>query len=346
MYFSQEPKTRREDFFDMENALESFQRYVKMSKLVLVTGLRRYGKTSLILTGLNEMNERYIFLDCRLLPSGMISMGDLLNLISNELRRKRSTFRKALERIEEIRLLGAGVKVRRSYETLLEIFESLEGAVLVLDEAQELRRSRHRFDRLLAYAYDHLDMRIVVSGSQVGMLHRFLRIEDPEAPLFGRPYTEVKVPRLPRELSMKFLREGFAQYSMHPREDVLEEVVDSFDGVIGWLSYFGYLAVMEKRVDRGTVSKVLERATRLALSEFRHAVRGERYEEVMRIASILERARWSDIKRGIQARLGKIPDKSLAKLLENLLNMGFLLKVEGYYEISDPVLKEAFRRLK
>ena len=345
MYFTQEPKTRREDFFNMDEALHDFQRFVRSSKLTLVTGLRRYGKTSLILTGLNEMGERYLFLDCRLLPSGMISVKDFLNLVLSSLRRH-SRWKRVLNRVEEVSVAGIRLKAREAYETVLDLLESLEGGVLVLDEAQELRRSRHRFDRLLAYVYDHLNLRVVVSGSQVGVLYKFLRLEDPEAPLYGRPYAEVRVPRLSRQQSLDFLREGFAQHSMKVDERILELAVAKFDGVIGWLSFFGFRAVIRGVVNEETVNEVLEVASRMALSEFKHSVRGKRYEEAMRLISLLGRARWSEVKRGLESKLGRIPDKSLAKLLRNLVDMGFLSKLDGEYEIPDPILRHAFRNIR
>jgi len=50
-YFDPEPKKCREDFFNAEKEVEEFKRGLNVSKLVVVSGLRRYGKTSLILTG-------------------------------------------------------------------------------------------------------------------------------------------------------------------------------------------------------------------------------------------------------------------------------------------------------
>ena len=56
-YFSPEPKKRREDFFDMEREWNSLDRALDKGKLAIVTGLRRYGKTSLILTYINERRD-------------------------------------------------------------------------------------------------------------------------------------------------------------------------------------------------------------------------------------------------------------------------------------------------
>lgn len=80
-YFKIELKRRKEEFFNMENELNQFIRSLKDNKLIVVSGLRRYGKTSLILTGLNEAKADYIFIDCRLLPSGMISLRDFFSLL-------------------------------------------------------------------------------------------------------------------------------------------------------------------------------------------------------------------------------------------------------------------------
>jgi len=44
IYFDPEPKTRREDLFNMENELKELSDGLKRGKLVVVTGLRRYGK--------------------------------------------------------------------------------------------------------------------------------------------------------------------------------------------------------------------------------------------------------------------------------------------------------------
>jgi len=97
-----------------------------------------------------------------------------------------------LSRIEGISISETGIRFKeRDINSLISVLHALEGKVLVTDEAQELRRSRHRFDSMIAYAYDHLDLKIL-SGSQVGLLYGFLRVDDPEVPLYGRPFKEVR----------------------------------------------------------------------------------------------------------------------------------------------------------
>jgi AAA+ ATPase superfamily predicted ATPase len=345
MHFDPEPKTKREDLFDMEAELRELSDDLKWGKLVIVTGLRRYGKTSLILTYLNEEKLDNIFLDCRLLPPGMISMGSFLELLEAELTRK-SWARRILSRVEGISISEIGIRFKeRDLNSLVSVLHALEGKILVIDEAQELRRSRHRFDSIIAYAYDHLDLKIILSGSQVGLLYRFLRVDDPEAPLYGRPFKEVRMRKLSDEEAMDFLRKGFEQAGMKVSDDILEEARRRFDGIIGWLTYFGFSMIS----NRESVEIIERRASKLAISELEHALRiyglaEARYREALKVIATLERARWTQIKRGIEARIGKIPSNTLSSILSNLVDSGFLEKTEEGYKIADPVLRSGILR--
>ncbi|MCC6029781.1 MAG: ATP-binding protein [Candidatus Korarchaeum sp.] len=345
MYFDPEPKTKREDLFDMEAELRELSDGLKWGKLVIVTGLRRYGKTSLILTYLNEEKLDNIFLDCRLLPPGMISMGSFLELLEAELTRK-SWARRILSRVEGISISEIGIRFKeRDLNSLVSVLHALEGKILVIDEAQELRRSRHRFDSIIAYAYDHLDLKIILSGSQVGLLYRFLRVDDPEAPLYGRPFKEVRMRKLSDEEAIDFLRKGFEQAGMKVSDDIIEEARRRFDGIIGWLTYFGFSMIS----NREPVEIIERRASKLAISELEHALRiyglaEARYREALKVIATLERARWTQIKRGIEARIGKIPSNTLSSILSNLVDSGFLEKTEEGYKIADPVLRSGILR--
>lgn len=52
---------------------------------------------------------------------------------------------------------------------------------------------------------------MVVSGSQVGLLYDFLQVDDPEAPLYGRGRTEIRLTKLSKEAAEDFLERGFRQ---------------------------------------------------------------------------------------------------------------------------------------
>ncbi|MGC9153929.1 MAG: AAA family ATPase [Vulcanisaeta sp.] len=126
-----------------------------------------------------------------------------------------------------------------------------EPVVIAVDEAQELRKVNWlRFDRLFAYVFDNLtNIRLVLSGSQVGLLYSFLGLHDPKAPLFGRAYMEVKMRKLSLDEPMGFLERGFNQLGINCPKDALERAVETFDGIIGWLTYFGYTYAMRGSAD-------------------------------------------------------------------------------------------------
>lgn len=68
--FSTTPKTTRQAFYDREKELTMIKRAVgEGRRLVLVLGVRRTGKTSLIKVALNELRKPYLFLDLRALDS-------------------------------------------------------------------------------------------------------------------------------------------------------------------------------------------------------------------------------------------------------------------------------------
>jgi len=73
----------------------------------------------------------------------------------------------------------------------------------------------------------------------VGVLYRSLRLKDPNSALYGRPYVEVGLKPLSRELAREFLIKGVEQEGIEPPYDLIEEAIEVFNGIIGWLTYFG-----------------------------------------------------------------------------------------------------------
>ena len=360
--FDPRPKSSLRDFFDREGELREFVESVKASPLTLVLGLRRYGKTSLILTGLSMDRIKYIYLDCRALPSGMIGVSDLALLLAqgiNDFVRRCGSLSSVLHRVFEgvegvsISALGLTINVRRLRNTgLVELISRLGDlggkVILVIDEAQELRRiARYRFDSLLAYVYDNLsNVGVVLSGSEVGLLYRLLRVDDPDAPLYGRPYSKVVLRKLSRELSVNFLKSGFREHGLKVPDELINYIVSSVDGVIGWLTYVGFKVVTGGKASKEVVDDALNEAGRLSLRELQHFLSmrylaKERYLSIMRAVAVLGRASWSNIYGYVQAKAGKTPKTTFNTLLKNLLDAGFIEKEDGQYVISDPILRKA-----
>lgn len=360
MYFDPKPKRRREDLYDRERELEEFQVSLEEAPMTVVTGIRRLGKTSLILVGLE--GRPHIFIDFRGVPQSRRAIYRRIESALNEFfRQNRDVWRRvrdALRAVSGVELFGVGVSLswKRGETDLPSLLRSLEdyGVVLVFDEVQHVRGPYGReLAETLAYLYDHSNIKMVLSGSEVGVLYDFIGVMDASAPLYGRYFREVKLSPFTRSQSIDFLYEGFRQVGVRPERSLVEEAVDAFDGVVGWLVYFG-LRYLERRGDRKVVSEILEEAGRLSLSEFTGFLRRHRPAEkrMLEMAKAIARGAktWSQIKEYLERREGRsIPEPTMARLLKALVRSSYVRKtVDGrnvFYEIADPTLKHALSKL-
>ncbi|MEM2926870.1 MAG: hypothetical protein QXO94_05355 [Candidatus Bathyarchaeia archaeon] len=108
---------------------------------------------------------------------------------------------------------------------------------------------------MIAHAYDYVKgIQWIVTGSQVGVLHDFLGVHDPKAPMYGKVLTRISLRRLSPEDSMDFLKLGFSQVHLTVDERVLTAVVEKLDGIIGWLTYVGVVSLRRQRFDENVVT--------------------------------------------------------------------------------------------
>ncbi|WP_243666319.1 ATP-binding protein [Vulcanisaeta sp. JCM 16159] len=90
----------------------------------------------------------------------------------------------------------------------------------------------------LAHAYDFdRNITFILTGSEVSLLYDFIGIEDPDSPLFGKYFHEVRIDRFTHDESIDFLRRGFRELGIEVPMSIIEEIANVFDGVPGWLVY-------------------------------------------------------------------------------------------------------------
>ncbi|MGC9153271.1 MAG: AAA family ATPase, partial [Vulcanisaeta sp.] len=175
MLFDLEPKSRREDLYDFETELRSLISGIVNEKIIVVRGLRRTGKTSLMRVALNETGYPFIYLDPRF--GGRPRQTDVTELIRRGLEgflsRNKSLIdrvKDALSRIRWIKIevspirveFGLGGNRRLSIGDLLDAINDLgaelgKAVVIAIDEAQELGKVTWiNFNMILAYSYDNL----------------------------------------------------------------------------------------------------------------------------------------------------------------------------------------------
>ncbi len=365
MLFDEGVKENIKDFYDRERELELFRKgIVEGRRLILVLGIRRIGKSSLVKVALNTLNTPYVYVDVRsvyreykYIPSYAIStlLEDILKAVIKKYKWKQII--EYLKSIREVSIMGLQVKLNVKLSqlpyTLTRVFSVLndwardsgQRIVLVLDEAQYLRFSKINFRSIIAYIYDNLqNITLVLTGSEVGLLHDFLRIDDPKSELYGRYTYEITLNRLSRSQSIEFLVKGFSEYGVKPPREIIEEAVNMFDGIIGWLVYFGRTCI-DKGLTREAIKETFLKGSALVREELSELYnRSNRYRYVLEaIANGLNT--WSKIKRYLLAReLKPIYDSALHEILLILQKMGLVekkLSPQGdiIYAITDPVVE-------
>jgi len=362
--FDPRPKDRRADLFDRDRELSTLESALRRCEpLTLVLGPRRCGKTSVLQVALNECGAPRILVDCRVFEERVaVRYSDILRVLERGLNELAKPFERVLEflkRVRGVRVLGTGIEFE-SYSqrrvSLAEVFEALdrwgeeEGrcVVVAFDESQELSKLRGAsLLPVVAHVYDYArHVALVFTGSMMGMVYRFLRLDDPSSPLYGRARIEVRLEPFDRSTSLMFLETGFREHGVEPPRDVLEYAVDRLGGVPGWLTLFGYTSIVRGSVDRGVVEEVLEQASSIVIEELRHFLE-PRYQAARRYIAILRAVAqgfntWSRIKRFLEVEEGRpISDSDLYNLLKNLVDASILRKEGSEYRFYDPVLAHA-----
>jgi len=339
MLFDLRPKSSRKDLFNREGELEFLDDAVERGdSLILVLGIRRIGKTSLLKSFLENWTGVYI--DMR----GVLRIADLYERISEGLSFGIRRLKRYLESIRGVRVLGLEVEVKwkgRDSISLLGLLEELnrygERIVVIFDEVQWIRPPiLMEVKSSIAYAYDNLEnISIILSGSEIGLLRNFVGVDNSNSPLYGRYFLELMVERFSKDLSIEFLKKGFNELNVNVDGSVIEEAVDLFDGIVGWLVFFGRSYIDEVR----NLNKILDIVIQLALNEINKLNKRER----LVLKAIAEGAKsWSSVRRYAEEKMGvTIPKSSLTRTIKKLEK----LSIVKNYEFLDPIYERASKKL-
>ncbi|MGC8607765.1 MAG: AAA family ATPase [Vulcanisaeta sp.] len=360
MLFDPKPKEKREDLFDRDEELSKLRLGLNYP-ITLLLGIRRSGKSSLIKVLMNEgkNNNIWLYIDLRKYEgNAYLTYRHLINEVERALNTWPEWLRKLLHGIRGINISDPGIELRLSWGKnrveLADLFDKLseiseresKRVIVVFDESQELRKLKgYNILYPLAYAYDNLKLHFLLTGSQIGMVYRFLRLNDPDSPLFGRAMYEVFIKPFTREQAIKFLKAGFREVGLSVSDEYLEDAYNNLGGIPGWLTFYGF-NYLQSGNHYESIRRTLEYAIDLIKQEFENFLKNreearERYYTLMMICS--HGCRWSDAKRYLEAKEGvRIDDKKITELLQNLVDSSFLMKENDIYKPSDPLIAKAF----
>jgi Predicted ATPase (AAA+ superfamily) len=175
--------------------------------MIVIKGLWRTWKSSLMKVALNETKVPNIFIDLRLsvpfIPDNIYQYFSMeLSKLLND-----KTLNKLLSKIKGKEISGLKLEFKkRKINVIANVLEEIgkwseyRQVILAIDEAQDLRYLKG-FDKILAHIYDYVKgIKLVLAGSEVGLLDKIFGIGNPKAPLFGRAFTEIYLKTLKRKV--------------------------------------------------------------------------------------------------------------------------------------------------
>ena len=363
MYFDPRPKTKKEDLFNRENELKQFKDVLTYASIIVVTGLRRTGKTSFVDVALSETDYPSVFLDMRDLPvvPPRVEVIRKIETAFNKLSRKwLSQFSDTLKHVKGVNLVGGSITFDWGEKgiDLAALFDKIDSWVknnnqrflIAFDEIQLIRGDKS-IPRLFARIADvNQNIVIILTGSEIGLLYDFLQFDNPGSPLYGRHYVEIKMHNFNLEEAKTFLKKGFKQINITCPNEVLEYAIEKLDGVVGWLTLFGARCRDIRSCNKQTVNDVLDEGGKLARAEALKIVKFSlRYGIILNLLSIVKKASWTKIKTGIELHEKRsLPSSTFTDLLNKLVKTSLIEKENGEYRIADPLLahgiaKEPFK---
>lgn len=366
MLFDVRPKTRLRDLFDREGEVNELKRGLELGEpLIVVYGVRRVGKTSLLRACLNEFSYPYVLIDVREIfeEHGYVTRTYLYEQMARFFTSNLELFEKLgfrvrdmLKHVKAFHVSGVGVEVSPSANvdvvSIIRFFNDWARKhgtrfIVAFDEAQYLRFSgATRYDGVLAWAYDNLEnLTVIITGSEVGVLRDFLKLDSPRAPLYGRYVREIMLTRFTPEQSRAFLERGFNELGITIPDHEVEEVVNNLDGIPGWLTLYGYYRGVRELGHKGALNRVFEVGSKLVLEELEKIIAPSKRRYLAILEAITRGAtRWSQIKTYVEYRTRtRIADKNFTDLLKKLVKYGIIEKREGQYRITDPLTEHVIK---
>lgn len=349
MLFSRIKKSK-DEMFDREYEFDKIVSAINEGvPLIVVTGIRRVGKTTLVKVLLNEIDMPGVYIDARKLWS--IHANIYPDIIKKEIvrsldaRRSYAPVMRLLRSLKSVTIAGSGVEFKDENTNLIDVLDEIENSgektVIIFDEAQYLRYSNYDYTALFASLNDSYEnITLILTGSEIQILEEFLGFNDKHSPLYKREHEIVHLDRFSRGESMRYLREGFREVGMDVPDEEIRDAVEVLDGIVGWLREYGWLRY-RGRTHAIAMDEVFQRAKSDIIDELSRYSR--RYLTIMMAVSEGYKS-WSSLKAYLERVEGKrINDGSLNTALRNLIKYGYLEKHGNGYHITDPVIERALR---
>lgn len=342
MYFEIEPKSKIEDFYGYSYEYNELNRALeRKERIIVLRGVRRVGKTSLMNIFFNNHKENSLWIDGRMIKNPIKEIPVLLN---ERIVNKQSI----IGQIEGIGVsafgVGVNVNVKKSDFYYIDNFTKYKKHFYIfIDEAQ--RSNSKELADFISYVYDKVkNITFILSGSEIGLLEDVVGTYDAEHSLYGRQIFYIDMKRLDRSGSEDFLKKGFEQLNVKINSEDLISVVNELDGLIGWLTLYGYNKLIVKKKD--PLTETVNLATKIAEVELKNFLMTRKNKKLYSyILRYIDGKSWTEIDRILNSKYGKVNSNSLSSVLSVLQDYSFIHKKDDKYYLSDPLYLKATSNL-
>lgn len=365
MYFDERPKNTKKDLYGRKDELTRLLQSIKDKRaLIIITGPRRVGKTSLLQTALSMKKIKSIRVDIRetiidreLQSKDVMAMlRDSIQDFLDENEKTVSILMTILRTLKGISILGNSISIdyNPNNVNLKGLFKAIDKwakqhhttVVIAIDEIQDLATVDIKFDSLVAAIYDNYrNITFVLTGSEMGLLYEFLGIKNPLARLHGRSFVNIRLGPLKEIESRSFLYDGFSQKNMNPEKTVetvtiLNEALKKFGGILGWLTDFGLKCTSNGEISRKYIKDIQVTGSVKARHEFDTFLKTREkpaaYKSVM---VALYKYQYTSQDNFIKLYVEYDKTK---KIVQELIENEFISKKEERYFFTDPLLQYSF----
>lgn len=365
LLFDEEPKMQFKDFFERRDYVNAITESVNNRRLIIITGIRRVGKTSLIKTTLFEKIEYSIYIDARYLARvNTISDIEVLKLFRNRIqdfiRNNQSKLKKlisVLKNVNGVKIEGIEISfdLKNPGEVDLHgLFEAINTwakennntkIVLAIDEIQEFNKSKEiDVSAILVYIYENCkNIVLIVTGSEVSLMYDFFQFNNPDGYFYGRSYEELHVLPLDKHQSKQFLKQGFQEIKGKLNDqdnEVIDKAANQLGGVVGWLIKFANLCKNE--IDEKQIIKTQKQGSILSRKEFEKFLMKDSdmdEENCKKVMNKLSNPKKYNLKEDI------LNEHELHECLDYLVEANYIEKLdEERYFCVDPLLTQSFRQ--
>ena len=362
--------------FDREEEIKTLLDMIERKQPVAVIGVRRIGKTSVILKTLKAVNLPKVYISAEDYVEGKsfdlksflsyfssLLITEVLNYTDPKRNLPKVIKYRGKEVIDRLRELIGYIKLsfninlgevelflekgNKSIPELLDLPQRLAeefkvNLVIAIDEFQYLRLASQNYPGLFNVLRSkwqfHKNVSYIISGSSVGLLeHMFSNKKEP----FYQFFFPVYIKAFDENASKLFLFQGFKDEGKEFEEEAISYAVKELDGIPAWLNYFGLKSL--------SCEKVTLECAKKAISEM--------YEDPIIKSAVLQE--YNKLGKNARAVLKYLAEKggksslrelqlsrsSLNEGIKSLINEGYIRREErGVYSIIDPLIAKVLYR--